>query len=32
MIISLSILAAIAAFIVVAFRLTGTSLERGGEE
>ena len=32
MIISLSILAAIAAFIVVAFRLTGTSMERGGEE
>ena len=32
MIVSLSILAAIAAFIVVAFRLTGHSLTRGGEE
>ncbi len=32
MIISLSILAAISAFLVVAFRLTGTSMERGGEE
>ena len=32
MIISLSILAAITALLVVAFRLTGTSLERGVEE
>jgi hypothetical protein len=32
MIVSLSILAAIAAFIVVAFRLTGQSLVRGEEE
>jgi prepilin-type N-terminal cleavage/methylation domain-containing protein len=32
MIVSVSILAAIAAFLVVAFRLTGQSLARGGEE
>ncbi|HEY7528226.1 MAG TPA: prepilin-type N-terminal cleavage/methylation domain-containing protein [Candidatus Deferrimicrobiaceae bacterium] len=32
MIVSISILAAIAGFLVVAFRLTGQSLERGGEE
>ncbi|HZW35800.1 MAG TPA: prepilin-type N-terminal cleavage/methylation domain-containing protein, partial [Candidatus Deferrimicrobiaceae bacterium] len=32
MVVSISILAAIAGFLVVAFRLTGESLARGGEE